>query len=254
LSGNPSTDWYRTFFTELPNEFWRGAVPAEATEAEVDFVERHLDLKPDSSVVDVPCGSGRHTLALAGRGHLVTGVDISSEAIGYARRAAADAGLDVELSIGEMRDIPRDGRFDAAICMGNSFGYFDLADTTAVLAALAGAVRPGGGLVIDYGAVAESVLPGFTGGEDTMEAGGITVVASREYEVATSRLVTTYEFSRGAERVRASAPYYVYTNAHLTALLTAAGFTDVERFGTLDDRPFAVGDRRMMLVARRAEA
>jgi len=171
LSGNPSTDWYRTFFTELSNEFWRGAVPAEATEAEVDFVERHLGLKPGSRIVDVPCGSGRHTLTLASRGHLVTGVDISTEAIGYAERAAADAGLAVDLSVGEMRDIPRDGRFDAAICLGNSFGYFDLADTTAVLAALAGAVRPGGGLVIDYGAVAESVLPGFTGGEDTMEAG-----------------------------------------------------------------------------------
>jgi SAM-dependent methyltransferase len=254
LSGNPSTDWYRTFFTELPNEFWRGAVPAEATEAEVDFVERHLDLKPGSSVVDVPCGSGRHTLALAGRGHLVTGVDISSEAIGYARRAAADAGLDVELSIGEMRDIPRDGRFDAAICMGNSFGYFDLADTQAIIAALAGALRPGGGLVIDYGAVAESLLPGFTGGEDTMSAGGVDVLASREYDAVTSRLVTTYEFSRGTERVRVSAPYYLYTNAHLTQLFTEAGFTDLERFGTVDDQPFALGHRRMLLVARRAEA
>jgi len=254
LSGNPSTDWYRTFFTELPNEFWRSAVSAEATEAEVDFVERRLGLKPGSRIVDVPCGSGRHTLALAGRGHLVTGVDISSEAIGYAERAAADAGLAVDLSVGEMRDIPRDGRFDAAICLGNSFGYFDLADTRAIIAALATTVRPGGGLVIDYGAVAECLLPGFTGGEDTMSAGGIDVLASREYDVLTSRLITTYEFSRGTERVRVSAPYYLYTNAHLTALLTEAGFTDIERFGTVDGQPFTFGDRRMLLVARRAEA
>jgi SAM-dependent methyltransferase len=185
--------------------------------------------------------------------HLVTGVDISTEAIGHARRAAAEAGLAVDLSVGELRDVPRDGRFDAAICMGNSFGSFDLADTSAILAALAGTIRPGGGLVIDYGVAAESVLPGFTGGEDTMEAGGVSVVASREYDVATSRLVTTYEFSRGTERVRASAPYYVYTNAHLAALLTEAGFTDLERYGTTDDRPYTVGDRRLLLVARRAD-
>jgi SAM-dependent methyltransferase len=254
VSSGISTDWYLNFFTELPNEFWRSAVPAEATAAEADFVERRLGLAPGSRIVDVPCGSGRHSLALAARGHRVTGVDISPEAIGHARRAAADAGLSVDLSVAEMRDIPRDGRFDAAVCLGNSFGYFDLADTRELAAALAGALRPGGGLVIDFGTTAESVLPGFTGGRESMAAGGISVLASREYDVATSRLVTTYEFSRGTERLRASVPYYVYTNAHLGAMLTEAGFTALQRYGGVDDKPFAVGDRRLLLTARRAGA
>lgn len=126
MSTDTFSDWYLNFFTELPNEFWRSAMPTEVTQAEVDFIERHLGLEPDSRVVDVPCGSGRHALALASRGHHVTGVDISPEAIGYARRAATDAGLSMNLSVADMRDIPRDGRFDAAVCMGNSFGYLDL--------------------------------------------------------------------------------------------------------------------------------
>jgi len=62
-------------------------------------------LNPRSRIIDVPCGSGRHTLALAARGHRVTGVNISTEAIGYARRAAAEACLDVELIEAEMREI-----------------------------------------------------------------------------------------------------------------------------------------------------
>lgn len=252
MSDSIPSDWYLHFFTELPNEFWRGAMPAEATRAEVDFIERQLRLAPGSRILDVPCGSGRHALALATRGHRVTGVDISAEAIAHARRAAEDAGLSVDLSIADMRDIPNDGRFDAAVCLGNSFGYFNLADTREVAAALAASVRPGGGLLIDFGATAESALPGFTGGQQTMAAGGVSVLASREYEVAASRLVTTYEFSRGAERLRLRAPYYVYTNAHLAALLTEAGFTDFERFSSVDDRPFAVGDRRLLLTARRA--
>ena len=33
------SDWYADFFTELPNEFWRRAVPPQATASEVDFVE-----------------------------------------------------------------------------------------------------------------------------------------------------------------------------------------------------------------------
>ena len=158
MSDMPSSTWYVDFFTELPNEFWRRAVPPKATEAEVDFIERHLGLQPRSRIVDVPCGSGRHTLALAARGHRLTGVDISTEAIGYARRAAADVHLDVELIVAEMREIPRDGSFDAAVCMGNSFGYLNLAGTREFVAALAGAIRPGGGLVIDFTVAAESLV------------------------------------------------------------------------------------------------
>lgn len=80
MSENPSSDWYLNFFTELPIEFWRSAVSAEVTQAEADFVERHLGLAPGSRIVDVPCGSGRHSLSLASRGHHVAGVDISLEA------------------------------------------------------------------------------------------------------------------------------------------------------------------------------
>ena len=92
----PASDWYTEFFTELPNEFWRRAAPPESAEADIDFVERQLGLSPGSRIVDVPCGSGRHSLALAARGHVVTGIDISTEAIAHARRAAADAGLDID--------------------------------------------------------------------------------------------------------------------------------------------------------------
>lgn len=55
----------------------------------------------------MPCGSGRHSVELARRGHRVTGVDLSAEAIGHARRAAA--GLDVEFVHADMREIPPAG-------------------------------------------------------------------------------------------------------------------------------------------------
>src|SRR4029079_1480712 len=133
------------FFTELPNEFWRRAVPREATVAEVDFVERRLGLMPAARVLDVPCGSGRHSIELARRGHRVTGVDISAEAIAHARGAAAEAGVEVDLVRDEMRALPRTGAVDAALCMGNSVGYLDLGGLRDFLAALGGAVRRRGG-------------------------------------------------------------------------------------------------------------
>lgn len=250
MSEHVSSAWYADFFTELPNEFWRRAVPPQATVAEVDFVEKRLGLAPGSRIVDVPCGSGRHSIALAQRGHTVTGLDISAEAIGHARRAAAEAGVEVDFRLAEMRDVPPDG-FDAAVCMGNSFGYLDLAGTRAFAAALAAAVRPGGGLVVDFSAAAESILPGFTGEDRTMDVGDIRVAATTEYDVAHSRLVSGYVFTRGAEEVAVTALHHVLTCAQIGDLLTTAGFVDVAYYADPEGEPFRLGSPRLLVTARR---
>src|SRR3954462_14549733 len=103
---DPSQDslstWYTEFFTELPNAFWRAAVPPSSTAAEVDFVIRMTGLSAGDRVLDVPCGSGRHTLELARRGYRVTGLDVSAEAVAHARAVAAAERLEVDLRLGDM--------------------------------------------------------------------------------------------------------------------------------------------------------
>jgi SAM-dependent methyltransferase len=207
--------WYSDFFTELPNAFWRAAVPPEATAAEVAFLVRTAGLAPGSRVIDVACGSGRHALELARRGFRVTGVDVSAEAIGFAR-AAAD-GLAVDLRVADMRELPADPRVDLAVCLGNAFGYLDHDGTVAFLADLFGLVVPGGTLVLDYAFVAEALLPGLSLVEEPMTIGGVEATQVNEYDTAESRW-----------------------------------FDRVERFGDPDGSPFRLGSRRLLLVARRA--
>ncbi|MEU4447706.1 class I SAM-dependent methyltransferase [Actinosynnema sp. NPDC050801] len=249
MSGTPSSTWYVDFFTELPNEFWRRAVPPEATAEEIDFVERRLGLAPRSRILDVPCGSGRHSLELARRGHRVTGVDLSAEAIAHARRAAT--GLDVELVHADMRDIPQDNGFDAAVCLGNSFGYLEPDGLRGFAAALGGAVRAGGGLVVDFASAAESVLPGYRAEPRTMRTGDITVLATGEYDLAGSRMFSHYRFTRGDEELDVTAIHHVYTVAQVVELLSDNGFTDVELFGGPGGEPYAIGSGRLLLTARR---
>ena len=149
--------------------------------------------------------------------------------------------------------MPADG-FDAAFCMGNSFGYLDLAGTRAFVAALAAAVRPCGGLVIDYSAAAESVLPGYTGEDRTMRAGDITVAATTAYDVARSRLVSGYRFTRGREEVAVTALHHVLTCAQIDDLLVEAGFVDVAHYAGPDGAAFRLGAPRLLLTARRGPA
>ena len=142
-------DWYADFFTEVTNEFWRRMATPEMTAADIAFLVEKLPLTSGAAILDAPCGSGRHSIALARLGHRVTGIDVSAEAITFARRAAAAEGVDVSFQVGDMRSVPLTTAFDAAVCLGNSFGYLDIAGTRAFLAALAQAIRPGGALVID---------------------------------------------------------------------------------------------------------
>ncbi|HMN93203.1 MAG TPA: class I SAM-dependent methyltransferase [Hydrogenophaga sp.] len=82
------------------------------TEAPSDWVQRwsHL-VAPGGRVLDVACGHGRHMRWFAGRGHPVTGIDRSPEAIA----AVAPLGRAIEADI-ENGPWPLPGeRFDAVV-------------------------------------------------------------------------------------------------------------------------------------------
>ena len=63
---------------------------------EVDFLLEELSLQQGSSILDVGCGTGRHSIELAKRGYIVTGLDLSSEMLARAADAAKSAGVTVE--------------------------------------------------------------------------------------------------------------------------------------------------------------
>ena len=105
-------------------EFFDGHAPAymensftKNTLAEVDFIIEELKLPPGSRILDVGCGTGRHSVELARQGYLMTGVDISSGMLGQARKAAAEAGVKVEWIHADATQFESNNTFDAAICL-----------------------------------------------------------------------------------------------------------------------------------------
>ncbi|NKE58854.1 class I SAM-dependent methyltransferase [Lentzea sp. PSKA42] len=233
--------WYTSFFTDLANTFWRGAVHPSQTSAEIDFV---VGLTSGQRVLDAPCGSGRHSIELAGRGYTVTGLDISEEAIAHARALAPE----LDWRLGDVASLAsQDVVADLALCMGNSFGYLDHAGSQRFLADLA-VIAPVA--VIDYGCAAESLLPQLPG-EIRLSAGGIDMVAANEYDVASGRLLIDFTFTDGERTQRSTCVQHVYTAGELTRMLFDAGFGSVELFGGTDGSAFRVGSHRLLAVARR---
>src|SRR5690348_1277225 len=74
-----STDilpWYKTFFGADYLQMYTFLTP-ERTEREVEGIVTLLNLPAGSALLDLCCGHGRHTIALARRGYQVSGLDLS---------------------------------------------------------------------------------------------------------------------------------------------------------------------------------
>lgn len=247
---NAPTDWWKDFFSGLAVDFWRAAVPPEATRADVDFLWKHLKLSPGARVLDVPCGAGRLAVPLSERGCAMTGVDISQEFLDAAAAAAAERGHSIALSCADMRDLPRDGAFDAAYCFGNSFGYLDDAGNEEFLEAVAGALSPGGRFALDFGQTAEGVFPRL---EPRVEAemSGFRFVEETRLDTVTSRIENVFEISKDGKTERKLASQRVYLAGDVVRMLARAGLELRELYGSTEEEPFALKSQRLLIVAQK---
>src|SRR5262245_66471247 len=113
-----NANWWEHFFEGLSVQLWLEAMSAEQTAHEADRLVERLAAPAGAELLDVPCGGGRLSLALAGRGYRVTGVDLSREFLDHTRTHAADR---VTFEHRDLRDLPWPARFDGAFCVGTSF-------------------------------------------------------------------------------------------------------------------------------------
>jgi len=216
------SNWWEHFFDGVVVSMWLQAVPPELTSAEADSLERLLGLPSGADILDVPCGGGRLSLALAARGYRLTGVDWSSEFLGHA--ASSESSPSVAWERRDMRDLPWPGRFDGAFCVGNSFGYLDDEGNAAFLGAVRAALKPGAKFVLETPMVLENLL-GHLQPRPWWQVGDVRLLVENRYDHARSRLEIDYTFvSDGRVEVR-SGSHRAYSYRELVALIEAAGFS-----------------------------
>jgi SAM-dependent methyltransferase len=120
---------------DLRSDRWRGTPDSD---------EQELLLRLTPPVLDVGCGPGRHIGALAERGVMAMGVDISPRAVGTARSRGVPV---LQRSIFDA--LPGTGRWGSALVMDGSIGIGG--DPVLLLRRLRTLVRPSGTVVVEVG-------------------------------------------------------------------------------------------------------
>ena len=120
----------------------------------INLLQRSIAVKTNARVLDIACGSGRHSIELARRGFDVTGFDLSEFLINEARKNLKNSGeknMKVKFLIRDMRDFNFRNTFDIAVNIFTSFGYFDNdKENFSVIENVSRSLKKGGYFVFDF--------------------------------------------------------------------------------------------------------
>jgi SAM-dependent methyltransferase len=121
LSKEIADDWYVAAFADTADMAW-----TDRTEAEVERAMRMLKPQGGERVLDLACGSGRHSLELVRQGFAAVGADISPELVEIARRDADKEGLDVAFVEADLRELDFEAEFDIVLSLNDgAIGYLE---------------------------------------------------------------------------------------------------------------------------------
>jgi 2-polyprenyl-3-methyl-5-hydroxy-6-metoxy-1,4-benzoquinol methylase len=118
--------WYESLFENYAKKYDQEPY-VQGTSGECDFIEQEISSDRSIKILDIGCGTGRHSIELTKRGYSVTGVDLSENQIKRAREKAQEARVTVDFQIQDARNLSFDGEFDLAIMLCE--GGFSLMET-----------------------------------------------------------------------------------------------------------------------------
>lgn len=212
--------------------------PEARIRAQVDAVERMLELKHRYRVLDLGCGAGAQTLELARRHYRVVGMEATKEALSAVRDRAKEEQLTVHFLANPLDRIPYEGEFNAVLNVRNPLGSLPTErDDLRCLQAIHRALKPGGRLLLDL--LNREWVVRRLGAHD----GAFDLVSGR----LDGRGLAPRGAAGGASAVR------LYSLTELRRLLTEAGFRLRGSWGDYQGHPYHLDSLRLLIVAERVE-
>jgi len=239
------------FFSGIYKDVWRKIIPNGLTEAEVDFIIDIAGLTPGNKVLDIMCGYGRHALELAKRGFEVTAVDNLSAYIEEINETASKKNVSVQAICTGALEVTLPGTYDAIICMGNSFAFFEKEEANELLQKLSDHLTEAGTLIINSWMIAEIAIKHFR---------------EKEWQIIDQyKYLLDYKFLFNPNRIESEHTIlasdgsfevikgvdYVHTLSEMETMFNQAGLYTTGLYATPRKKPFKLGDSRIYIVAEK---
>lgn len=243
--------WYVRAFSDEYLYLYAHRTEAEAA-AQVEVARKVLPFSPGQRVLDIACGAGRHLIAFAKQGALVTGVDLSADLLQRAKQRCVELGLKAVLKQADMRELPFENKFNGVTMWFTSFGYFShVDDDLRVLRGVHRALKQDGWWWIDLPNpvyLKRNLIPA----SERSLAGPYGMATVREErKIDGSHVIKTVQIrdTRGErsyeERVR------LYTAECFAALVKQAGLVAEGLLGDYDGKPFSPEHPRQIWFGRK---
>jgi SAM-dependent methyltransferase len=245
-SGESDRAWYERAFGEIYPLIYAHRDDAGAA-LEIDGLRQLIGIRDTAlRILDVGCGTGRHSSVLKEYGNYVVGLDFSPALL---RRAKTRKGLYGRLIRGDMRYIPLNPYFDVVVNLFTSFGYFlEDEENWSALREMCRVLRPGGCLVLDH--INRIYLEKHLVESDRMRGKSYALDQRRRIRGNRIEKDVTVLWDNGsvdtiAESVR------LYEPDEITTYLTEYNMKNIRICGTFDGAPFSEQTSRMIICAEK---
>jgi len=250
--------WYELLF-ENYGERYDNEIFTQGTLGECDFIEKEINFDKSLKILDVGCGTGRHSIELSQRGYSVTGIDLSESQLERAREKARHCGLVIDFLKHNARDLPFRNQFDVAIMLCE--GGFPLMETDEMNFEILKNVTKSlkekskfifttlNGLFPLFHSINDFHADGAVEGNATYDSKNFDLMTFRDYNI------TKVKDDDGVEKeLECNERYYVPTE--ITWMLKTLGFSKIEIFGaklgafSRNDK-LTTDDYEMLIVAEK---
>ena len=225
--------WYESLFQDFGQTYDSESF-VQGTIGECDFIEKELDFNKSIKILDVGCGTGRHSIELTKRGYNITGIDLSESMLQKARDKAKTNNLDIEFFNYDARKLPFNKDFDTAIMLCE--GGFPLMETDEMNFEILNNVTKSlkdkskfifttlNGLFPLYHSVEKFIADTSQGDNATYRSNTFDLMTFRDFNI------TEFTDDRGNKKTLGCNERY-YVPSEITWLLKSLGFVRIEIFG-----------------------
>lgn len=243
----PNNNWWKKAFGQIYLDGFLPLYSSEKTKIEVDCVVKQMNLKKGDSVLDISCGSGRHSLVFAKKGLQVVGVDYSKEVLNEARKNAKMNNLSIKFVKQDIRKLKIEKKFDGAVMLGNSFGYFNEKDNEKVVANIAKILKKNGKFFLD--------LPNTAGMFRNLSAkskhkipGGYMIATNKSFDPVSCILFMEWEVVVNNKKDILNGQFRLYLLPEIIKLFEKYSLKFKKVFGSYSNDKYTIDTPRMLVV------